>query len=156
MMGPTTPARDEDGNRGGEDGTLQDTARFRSWRLLLGTLATPLAWVAQMFIGEVLTTRACSLASAGRPSGPPAWAMSALIALSVGCFVLGVAGVGFAWRTVVLTRARRWHALDRRTRRAVELEWFLARVSVLSSAMFMFGLLSTDLAVIIVAPCGRW
>ena len=139
------------------DSTLrQDATRLHSWRLLAGTLATSLAWFAQMFIGEVLTAQACSISTPDRPAAPPAWMMPALMVLSVACFALGVAGVVVAWRTVIFTRARRRDALDVRARRITELEWFLARVSALSSAMFMFGLVTTDLAVLVVSPCGRW
>jgi hypothetical protein len=130
--------------------------RFHSWRLMIGTLATPLAWFAQMFIGEVLTSQACALTDPARPSAPPSWALPALIALSVACLVVGIVGVVVAWRTVVKTREKHWPALYGRARRIAELEWFLARVSALCSAMFMFGLISTDLAVIVVSPCGQW
>ena len=132
------------------------TLRFHSWRLLTGTLATPLAWLAQMFIGEVLTAQGCALTDPARPLPPPSWMLPALVALSFVCFLAGIAGVVVAWRTVVMTRARQWHALYGQARRVAELEWFLARVSLLCSAMFMFGLISTDLAVIVVSPCGQW
>ncbi|MBN3758334.1 hypothetical protein G3N95_35860 [Paraburkholderia sp. Tr-20389] len=133
-----------------------ELARFHSWRLLIATLATPLAWFAQMFIGEVLTTKACSLSNASYPAAAPSWAMPAMTVLSVACFVLGVVGVAVAWRSVIFTRTKRSHAHGERERRVTELEWFLARVSALSSAMFLFGLVATDLAVIVVSPCGRW
>ncbi|CAG9219291.1 conserved membrane hypothetical protein [Paraburkholderia sabiae] len=133
-----------------------DLARFHSWRLLVATLATPLAWFAQMLIGEVLTAQACSLSDVRHPAAPPPWVIPAMMALSVACFVLGVVGVVVAWRTMIFTRSRRAQALGERARRVTELEWFLARVSMLSSAMFMFGLVSTDLAVLVVSPCGRW
>lgn len=140
----------------GNDPLHQDATRLHSWRLLTGTLAAPLAWFAQMFIGEVLTAQACSMSTPNRPSTPPVWMMPALTVLSVACFALGVAGVVVAWRTVIFTRARRGDGFDMRARRITELEWFLARVSALSSAMFMFGLVTTDLAVLVVSPCGRW
>ncbi|MEM5371191.1 hypothetical protein V4C53_34855 [Paraburkholderia azotifigens] len=137
-------------------GLNQDLACFHSWRLLIATLATPLSWFAQMFIGEVLTAQACSLSDARHPGAAPAWVMPSMMVLSVACFVAGIAGVVVAWRTVIFTRTRREQALGERARRVTELEWFLARVSALSSAMFMFGLVSTDLAVLVVSPCGRW
>jgi hypothetical protein len=130
--------------------------RFHSWRLLIGTLATPLAWFAQMFIGEVLTAQACALSDPARPLPPPSWTLPALATLSVVCLLVGIVGMVVAWRTVVITRAKRWHTLYGQARRIAELEWFLARVSALCSAMFMFGLVTTDLAVIVVSPCGQW
>ncbi|ALL71632.1 Cytochrome c oxidase polypeptide I (plasmid) [Paraburkholderia caribensis MBA4] len=140
----------------GDDTRDIDLVRFRSWRILVGTLATPIAWFAQMLIGEMLTAQACSISDPLRPSAPPSWVTPALIALSVVCFVAGVVGLAIALRTVTLTRAKRWHALDGRARRVAELERFLATVSALSSAMFMFGLISTDLAVLVVWHCDRW
>jgi hypothetical protein len=148
------PTRTHEAN--GHGSRHADLARFHSWRLLVATLAAPLAWFAQMFIGEVLTAQACSLSDPGHPAAPPSWVIPALMVLSVVCFVVGVAGLVVAWRTVIFTRTRRAHALEGRARRVAELEWFLARVSALSSAMFMFGLVSTDLAVLVVSPCGRW
>jgi hypothetical protein len=128
--------------------------QFHPWRLSAGMLATALAWFALMAAGEVLTANVCGLSDAIRPQGPPSWAMPVLIAVSVACCVLAVVGVVIAWRNIVLTRERRKCALEGRARRVAELEWFLARVSALSSAMFMFGMIVTVLAVAIVSPCG--
>jgi hypothetical protein len=128
---------------------------FHSWRLLIGTLVTPLAWAAQMLIGEVLTAEACSL-NPEHSAAPPSWVMTPLIALSCACFVLGLFGVIVAWRNVRDTRAESRRALNGRARRIAELEWFFARVGALCSAMFMFGLIATDLAVVVVSPCGHW
>jgi hypothetical protein len=139
-----------------EPATRIDIPRFHSGRLLTAALATPLAWFAQMFIGEVLTSQACAISDPLRPASPPTWVTTAMAALSVVCVIVGVAGVIVAWRAVVFTRGRRGHALDGRARRVAELEWFLARVSALSSAMFMFGLVTTVVAVVVVSPCGQW
>jgi len=130
------------------------TPQFHPWRLSIGMLATALAWFAMMGAGEILTANVCALSDANRPAGPPPWAMPALIALSVACFAIGIAGVVVAWRNVVFTREKRKHRLEGRARRVAELEWFLARVSALSSALFMFGMVATGLAVVIVSPCG--
>jgi hypothetical protein len=136
--------------------TSGPSTRLHGWRLTIAALATPLAWFAQMFLGEMLTAQVCSLSTPERPGAPPSWMMPALLALSGACFVLGIAGVAVAWRTVVFTRTLHGEARDTRARRVAELEWFLARVSVLSSVMFLFGLIATDLAVLVVSPCGRW
>ncbi|HEY4349927.1 MAG TPA: hypothetical protein VGN31_01795 [Paraburkholderia sp.] len=128
--------------------------QFHPWRLSVGMLATALAWFALMGAGEVLTANVCGLSDANRPKGPPSWAMPTLIAVSVACFVLAIVGVAIAWRNVVFTREKRKRPLEGRARRVAELEWFLARISALSSAMFMFGMIVTVLAVAIVSPCG--
>ncbi|QYD67251.1 hypothetical protein KZJ38_12755 [Paraburkholderia edwinii] len=128
--------------------------QFHPWRLSAGMLATALAWFALMGAGEVLTANVCGLSDANGPKGPPSWAMPVLIAISVACFALAIVGVVIAWRNVVLTREKRKYPLEGRARRVAELEWFLARISALSSAMFMFGMFVTVLAVAIVSPCG--
>ena len=128
--------------------------QFHPWRLSAGMLATALAWFALMGAGEVLTANVCGLSDANRPEGPPSWATPVLIAISVACFALAIVGVVIAWRNVVLMREKKKLPLEGRARRVSELEWFLARISALSSAMFMFGMLVTVLAVAIVSPCG--
>jgi hypothetical protein len=128
--------------------------QFHPWRLSAGMLATAFAWFALMGAGEVLTANVCGLSDANGPKGPPSWAMPVLVAVSAACFALAVVGVVLAWRNVVLTREQKKHSLEGRARRVAELEWFLARISALSSAMFMFGMLVTVLAVAIVSPCG--
>lgn len=133
-----------------------DMPRFHSRRLLTAALVTPSAWFAQMFVGEVLTTQACALSDPTRPASAPSWVTAAMVALSTVCLIVGIAGVIVAWRTVVFTRERRAHALDGCARQVAELEWFLARVCLLSSAMFMFGVIATFLAVAVVSPCGQW
>ncbi|WP_063910583.1 hypothetical protein [Paraburkholderia monticola] len=123
---------------------------------MIATLATPLAWFAQMLIGEVLTAQSCALSDANHPMAPPWWVMTALIGWSTVCFVVGVAGIVVAWRTVTFTRAQLQQPLRGRARRVAELEAFLARVGILCSAIFMFGLVVTSIAVAMVSRCGPW
>jgi hypothetical protein len=142
-------------HRAGDPGNSADVPRFHGWHLLIGTLATPAAWLAQMLIGGVLTTQACALRDANPAAATPAWIMPAMLALSVACLVLGVAGVIVAWRAVFITREQSRRAPTGRPHQVAELEWFLARVSALSSVIFLFGLISIDLALQIMSPCGN-
>ncbi|WP_233860356.1 hypothetical protein [Paraburkholderia sp. HD33-4] len=154
------PSRAE--RNGGGDGHRTENAdrneapRFQVWRLLIATFATPLAWFAQMLIGEVLAAQSCALSDANQPVTQPWWVTTALIALSTVCFVVGVAGTVAAWRTVAFTRAQLQQPLQGRPRRVAELEAFLARIGVLCSAIFMFGLVVTSISVVMVTRCGPW
>ncbi|MFC0399382.1 hypothetical protein [Paraburkholderia rhizosphaerae] len=132
------------------------TPQYHPWRLSIGLLGTALAWFALMLIGEGLTATTCALSDPVRPAAPPSWAMVVMIALSAVCVALGIAGAVLAWRNVVFTREKRQRPLEGRARRVAELESFLAKVGALCSAMFMFGLIATVLAVAILAPCGQW
>ncbi|WP_233849589.1 hypothetical protein [Paraburkholderia sp. HD33-4] len=158
MSGTPTQARRNGGDHGHrtENTDRNQAPRFHVWRLLIATLATPLAWFAQMLIGEVLTAQSCALSDPNHPVTPPSWVITALIALSAVCFVVGVAGIVVAWRTVAFTRAQLQQSLQGRAHRVAELEAFLARIGVLSSAIFMFGLIVTSIAVAMVSWCGRW
>jgi hypothetical protein len=148
---------DSDNGRSREDKRGRTgTPRFHPWRLTFGMLATAFAWFVQMYVGELLTANACALSDPRHPAAEPSWVLPAVIALSGACLLLGVAGVAVAWRNVFFMRAKRRRPLDARARRVAELEWFLATVSALCSAMFMFGLIATDLAVVVVSPCGQW
>jgi hypothetical protein len=158
MTGTSAQTRRNDGDHGHrpEHAGRHQIPRFHGGRLLVAALATPLAWFAQMLIGEVLAAQACALSDPNHPVMPPWWVMTALIALSTVCFVVGVAGMVVALRTVAFTRAQLRQPLQGRQRRVAELEAFLARIGVLCSAIFMFGLVATSIAVAMVSRCGPW
>ena len=37
-----------------------------------------------------------------------------------------------------------------------ERDWFLSRICAMSSTMFMLGLVATDIAMLVIAPCSPW
>jgi hypothetical protein len=130
------------------------TPRFHPWRLLFGMLASAFAWFALMAAGEVLTANVCALSDAAHPQGPPSWAMPVLGAVTAACFALAIAGGFVSWRNLALMRKKRRQPLQGRARRVAELEWFVAKIGALSSAIFMFGMIATGLAVAMLSPCG--
>ena len=113
-------------------------------------LGAPLAWIVQICTCEALAAQACY------PAQDPLahaelHALSAYIgAVSLVCLAVALGGLTAAWRG--------WHALrrgdgtdpDRRAGR------FLFRVAILSSPMFVLGLLVTAMAALIVSPCKPW
>jgi hypothetical protein len=72
------------------------------------------------------------------------------------CFLMGVGGAALAWRNrriaATLAReagARSDHVLLRRVA-------FITHASLMSTLLFVVILVATDVAGLIVSPCGRW
>lgn len=133
-------------------GTPQPVAK---WRVMTGMFAAPLAWLAQTLVVEALAAQACF--ADDRPLHAPQlpWLEAALVAVSLVCFATGVSGSVVAWRA-----SRYINRATPRERSPIpmrgHLDAFLARVAAMCSTMFMFGLVATDVALLIVSPCGRW
>jgi hypothetical protein len=124
--------------------------------LLAGLLIPPFAWLLQMVIAETLAAQSCYPSS--EPLSAPAvpWMSSALIAISAVCLGAGVVGSAIAWRNVRKIGPERWEALSDLNRRRAELARFLSRVALMCSALFLFALIATDVALAIVSPCRWW
>jgi hypothetical protein len=161
--GPPQPPRDAAANaaaaerrRGAEAAAATPgNARPGGWAVLIGLLLTPAAWFAQTNLAQTISAYACF--PHGRPVTAPAlpWLMHGLLALSVLTFIAGAIGV-----TVGLRNWRRTAPLAtaeaRRTppHRTAARDCFLARVGTISSCVFMFGLVASDMALMMVPPCG--
>lgn len=113
-------------------------------------LGAPLAWIVQICTCEALAAQACYPAQ-NPLAHPDLHALSAYIgAISLVGLAVALGGLTAAWRG--------WRALrhvgstnpDRRAGR------FLFRVAILSSPMFVLGLLVTAMAALIVSPCKPW
>jgi hypothetical protein len=113
-------------------------------------LGAPLAWIVQICTCEALTAQACYPAQ-DPLAHPELHALNAYLgAVSLVCLAVALGGLTAAWRG--------WRALrqsgdpdpDRRAER------FLFRVAILSSPMFVLGLLVTAMAALIVSPCKPW
>ena len=113
-------------------------------------LGAPLAWIVQICACEALAAQACYPAQ-DPLAHPELQSLSAYIgAVSLVCLAAALGGLTAAWRG--------WRALrqgdspnpDRRAGR------FLFRVAILSSPMFVLGLLVTVMAALIVSPCKPW
>lgn len=124
--------------------------------LLMGILAAPLAWFAQLGIIEALAAQSCFAYDQPQPQPWLHGALTAIAAVSAVCLCIGLCGAAFAWRNwrvaasvVREAPARSDHALLRRVA-------FITRVSLLSTLLFLAGLMATDVAGMIASPCGRW
>ena len=143
---------------GGAGGPRRDRRPPGAVALLTGLLAAPLAWFAQINIIEALAAQSCF--AHDRPLPQP-WMHSALTAIDVVsavCLAIGVCGTVVAWRNrrVAVTLAREAGAGAGAKGESVRRIAFIARVSLLSTLVFLAGLIATDIARLIVSPCSRW
>jgi hypothetical protein len=124
--------------------------------VLIGLLAAPFAWLLQMMLAETLAAQACY--PHDHPLGAPLvpWMHAALVALGMLCLVAGAFGTWVAWRNLRRVAPLKLGALSGERRTRAELDWFLAHVAVMCSALFLFALIATDVAVAIVSPCRWW
>lgn len=113
-------------------------------------LGAPLAWIVQICVCEALAAQACYPAQdpLTRPNLP---ALSGYIgAVSLVGLAVALGGLTAAWRGWQTTRGGKEPNPDRRAAR------FVFRVAILSSPMFVLGLIVTALAALIVSPCKPW
>jgi hypothetical protein len=123
--------------------------------LVLGLLLAPAAWIAQTTLAQMLAAWGCFPHE--RPVNAPAmpWLERGIVMLGLGALLLGVAGGVIAWRnwrrTGELASMLKEHgSIDRHAAR----DAFIARAGALASALFVFALIATDLAWLLVSPCG--
>ncbi|SAK64981.1 hypothetical protein [Caballeronia ptereochthonis] len=123
--------------------------------LALGLLLAPAAWMAQTTLAQTLAAWGCFPHE--RPVNAPAlpWLEHGLLIVASCALLLGVAGAVIAWgnwrRTGELASVPTEHGpIDRHAAR----DTFIARAGALASALFVFALIATDLAWLLVSPCG--
>ncbi|ABE30783.1 hypothetical protein DR64_4340 [Paraburkholderia xenovorans LB400] len=138
------------------DMTLPDGSHPAMRWLLIGLLATPLAWLLQMLSMETLAAQACY--PFNQPLSAPVvpWLRAALVTISATCLLAGTAGSLIAWRNLRKTGPKEWGALSGARRSRAELERFLSRIAMMCSTLFLFALIATDVALALVSPCGWW
>jgi len=113
-------------------------------------LGAPLAWIVQICVCEALTAQVCYPAE-NPLTRPNLHALSAFIgAVSLVCLSVALGGLAAAWRGWRTMRRGDGANPDRRAGR------FLFRVAILSSPMFVLGLIVTAMAALIVSPCKAW
>lgn len=124
--------------------------------LLTGLLVAPLAWLVQMLIAETLAAQACF--PFDHPLSAPLvpWMRPALIAISTVCLAAGVFGSLSAWRNLRKIGPKRSGSLSEARRSRAELEWFVSRIAMMCSMLFLFALIATDIALAVVSPCTWW
>jgi hypothetical protein len=112
--------------------------------------AAPLAWIVQICVCEALASQACYPAQ--NPLGRPHVAGLGVYigAVSVVCLGVAIGGLAAAWRGWRTTRADGSDNSDQRAAR------FVFRVAMLSSPIFVLGLIVTAMAALIVSPCKPW
>ncbi|SAK58350.1 hypothetical protein AWB77_01863 [Caballeronia fortuita] len=133
----------------------QHPARPGGMALVAGLLLAPLAWMMQTTFAQTIAAWGCFPHE--RPVRAPAmpWLEQGIVLLAIAALLLGVAGGVIAWRnwkrTGQLASMLKEHgSIDRHAAR----DAFIARAGALSSGLFVFALVATDLAWLLVAPCG--
>ncbi|MGQ7932399.1 hypothetical protein [Paraburkholderia sp. D1E] len=141
---------------GGGTNGMREAAHLSMRRALVGLLVPPLAWLLQMVIAETLAAQSCY--PFNHPLSAPIvpWMQPALFTISGVCLVGGAFGSLIAWRNVRKIGPKQWGALSGARRTRAELEWFLSCVAAMCSAVFLFALIATDVALAIVSPCRWW
>lgn len=134
----------------------QSHRRPGAWLGLTGLLLTPFAWLVQMVIAETLAAQACYPSSHPLVAPLVPWLRPALIAISAVCLAAGAFGALSAWRNIQRTGPMQWGELSGLRRRRAELRWFVGRSAAMCSALFLFALVATDVALAIVSPCKWW
>ncbi|BAO92916.1 hypothetical protein [Caballeronia cordobensis] len=130
-------------------------ARPSGLSLTLGLLLAPAAWFVQTNLAQTIASWGCFPYE--RPVDQPAmsWLQHGELIFALLALLMGVAGAAIAWRNwrrtaVFASAVKEQSAIDRHTARDV----FIARAGALASALFVFALIATDLAWLIVSPCG--
>lgn len=139
-----------------DDPNGSDTACLPVRYLLVGLLIPPLAWLLQMLIVETLAAQTCYPSTEPLPAPTVPWMRTALVLVSAACLVVGVFGSAIAWRNVRKIGSERRDALPGSKLKRTGLAWFLSRVAMMSSGLFLFALVATDVALAIVSPCRGW
>ncbi|SAK65960.1 hypothetical protein AWB76_03740 [Caballeronia temeraria] len=130
-------------------------AQPRGMALLIGLLLAPAAWMTQTTLAQTIAAWGCFPHE--RPMNAPAmpWLEHGIVILGLVTLLLGLAGAAIAWRnwrrTSALASMLKEHGtIDRYAAR----DAFIARAGALASVLFVFALIATDLAWMLVSPCG--
>jgi hypothetical protein len=117
-----------------------------------GLLLAPLAWFAQMVIAETLAAQSCF--PVDHPLSAPHFAgmRAVLMGISLACLLVGVAGALISWRNFRRIACEQANVAKPPAGPAD----FLTRIAVMCNALFLFGLIATDVALAIVSPCAGW
>lgn len=124
--------------------------------VLIALLLPPLAWILQMVIAETLAAQSCY--PLDHPLAAPIvpWLRPTLVVVSALCLAAGGFGALTAWRNIRRIGPMAWGATSGAPRTRAELDWFGSRVAMMCSALFLFALVLTDVALMIVSPCKWW
>lgn len=136
--------------------------RLTRLQMLTGMLVAPFAWLVQMGVTEALAAQSCFPHDHPLPAPALRGLDDVILVVNLVCLLLGCVGSVVAWRN--FTRLHRARVARRDGTDGTDgidgerrgLDWSLACVGVMSSTLFLFALIATDSAVLIVSPCTRW
>jgi hypothetical protein len=137
--------------------TPQSSAQqINGLQILIALLLAPLAWLAQVGMAEMVLGGPCTVGGPlfvvhAMPLTPAIVAVASLV-----CLIFGSVGAFVAWRNLWRTAHIPWRFPSALRGRRAELDWFLSRVCAMSSTMFILGLIATDIAMLVIAPCSPW
>ena len=125
-------------------------------QILIALLVAPLAWLAQVGIAEMVLGQSCVGGAPLFVVHALAWTRLSVVAASLVCLILGAFGTFVAWRILWRTAHIPWRFPSALRGTRAERDWFLSRIGAMSSTMFMLGLMTTELAMLVIAPCSPW
>jgi hypothetical protein len=82
--------------------------------------------------------------------------MPALNAMSIVALLVGIAGVWVAWRSWRIARGARPDSAASVSDTTAGRTRFLAMAALILSVLFLVGLVTAGLAVLLVSPCSAW
>ncbi|CAN7611403.1 hypothetical protein LJR230_004400 [Trinickia sp. LjRoot230] len=124
-----------------------------TWRVFAAVLAAPVAWTLQVCIAEALVAQSCFLHDAPMRASYAGAALDAVIALSCVALVAGMTGTFWAWRNWRGLLERPGEILPQGDANLRAGETFIAKVGFMSSLLFLFALVATDVAAVLVSAC---
>jgi hypothetical protein len=124
--------------------------------MLIALLVPPLAWLAQVSIAEMVLGQRCVVGAPLFVVHAMAWTPFTVAAASVVCVIFGVFGTFVAWRNLWRTARIPWRFPAALKGTRAERDWFLSRLCAMSSTMFLLGLVATEVAMLMIAPCSPW
>jgi hypothetical protein len=125
-------------------------------QILMALLVTPLAWLAQVSIAEMVLGQRCEAGAPLFVVHAMAWTPLTVVVASVVCLIFASFGTFVAWRNLWRTARIPWRFPAALKGTRAERDWFLSRICAMSSTMFILGLVATDVAMLVIAPCSPW
>jgi hypothetical protein len=123
---------------------------------LIALLVAPFAWLAQLGIADRVLGERCVVGGPLFVVHSMPWTPLTVAFASLVCLIFGGLGTVVAWCTLWRTAHTPWRFPSALKGTRAERDWFLARISALSSSMFILGLIATDIAILVIAPCSPW
>ncbi|PMS35846.1 hypothetical protein B0G57_10891 [Trinickia symbiotica] len=124
------------------------------WRVFVAVLAAPAAWTMQVAIAEALVAQSCFPYDAPMRASYADAALRAVIGVSAAALLVGIAGTYFCWRYWRRLAAKSPGEKGGQQGSRPNGETFVARVGFMSSVVFLFALVATDIATGLISSCG--